>query len=108
MISDRKTTKMRKQKWDEKQLYRYFKRQTGEISHEKTRMCIQKGNFWREIETLLITAQNNAIRTNFVKLKIDNTQRNSKCSLCRERDETINHIVRESSKVAQEYKTRLD
>ena len=26
----------RKQKWEEKQLYRHFKRQTSEISHEKT------------------------------------------------------------------------
>ena len=39
---DRKTTKARKQKWEEKELYRYFKRQTGEIKHEKTSQ--QKGN----------------------------------------------------------------
>ena len=34
--TDRKTTITRKQKWKEKQLYRYFKQQTGEIVHEKT------------------------------------------------------------------------
>ena len=30
---DRKT---RKQKWEEKQLYRYFKQHTSEIAHDKT------------------------------------------------------------------------
>ena len=31
-----KKTITRKQKWEEKQMYEYFKRQTSEISHEKT------------------------------------------------------------------------
>ena len=36
-------------------------------------------------------------------------QENSRCRLCGERDETINHIISESSKLAQEeYKTRHD
>ena len=33
--------------------------------------------------------------------KIDKMQQNSKCSLCSERDETINHIISECSKLAQ-------
>ena len=41
--------------------------------------------------------------------RIDKTQQNSKCSLCGDRDETINHIIIECSKLAQkEYKTRHD
>ena len=61
----------------------------------------------REIESLLIAAQNNAIRTNYIKARIDNTQQNSRCRLCGHRDETINHIIREYSKLAQkEYRTR--
>ena len=36
-------------------------------------------------------------------------QQNSKCRLCDDRDETINHIISECSKLAQkEYKTRQD
>ena len=54
----------------------------------------------------LITAQNNAIRTNYVKTKIDNPQKNSKCRLC---DETVNRIIREWSNLAQkECKSRHD
>ena len=46
----------RKQKWEEKQLYGYFKRQTGEISHEKTWTWLRRGNVKREIESLLRAA----------------------------------------------------
>ena len=61
------------------------------------------------MESLLIAAQDNAIRTNHIKAGIDTTQQNSKCRLCSERDETINHIISECSKLAQkEYKARHD
>ena len=41
-----------------------------------------------------MAAQNSAIRTNHIKTRIDKTQQNSKCRLCGDRDETINHIIR--------------
>ena len=54
----------RKQKWEgKKRLYGHCKRQTSKILHEKTWTCLRKGNFKRETESLLIAAQNNAIRT---------------------------------------------
>ena len=56
-----------------------------------------------------MTTQNNAIRTNYMKPKIDKTQRNDKCRSYGDRDETINHIISECSKLVQnEYKTRHD
>ena len=56
-----------------------------------------------------MTAQNRAIRTNHIKAGIDKTQQNSKCRLCSDRDETINHIISECSKLVQkEYKARHD
>ena len=107
-IDDRMTT-TNKQKWEEKQLYGRFKRLVNNISHQKTWTWLRKGNFKRETESLLIAAQDNAIRTNHVKVRIDQTQQNSKCSLCGNRDETINHIISECSKLAQrEYKARHD
>ena len=63
----------------------------------------------RETECLLITSQNNAIRTNHIKVRIDKTQQNSRCRLCGDRDETINQIKSECSKLAEkEYKIRHD
>ena len=48
-------------------------------------------------------------RTNHIKARIDKTQQNSKCRLCGDRDETINYIISECSKLVQkEYKTRHD
>ena len=61
----------------------------------------------RKTEFFLIAAQNNAIRTNHIKAKIDKTQQNSKCRLFYDPDETINHIS-EWSKLAQKYKTIHD
>ena len=77
--------------------------------HNKTWTWLRKGNFKREIESLLIAAQNNAIRINHIKARIDKTEQNSKCRLCGDRDETTNHIISECSKLAQkEYKTSHD
>ena len=99
MDNRRKIT--RKHKWEGKQLYGRFKRLINNISHDKTWPWLRKGNFKRETESLLIAAQDNAIRTNYIKARIDKTQQNSKCRLCGDRDETINHIISKCSKLAQ-------
>ena len=69
----------------------------------------KKGNFKREKEYLLRAAQDSTLRSNHIKERIDKTQQNSKCRLCGDRDETIYHIIRECSKLAQrKYKARHD
>ena len=79
------------------------------ISHDKTWTWLRKGNFKRETESLLMAAQNSAIKTNHIEARIDKTQQNSICRLCGDRDETINQIISECSKLAQrEYKARHD
>ena len=99
----------RKQKWQGKQLYGRFKRLINDISHQKNWTWLRKGNLKRETESLQIVALDNAIKTNHNKARIDKTQQNSKCRLCGDRDETINHIISECSKLAQkEYKARHD
>ena len=72
-IDDRMTT-TRKLKWEKKQLYGRFKRLINNISHQKTRTWLRKGNLKREMESLLIVAQDNVIRTNHIKAGIDKTQ----------------------------------
>ena len=106
---DNRMTITRKQKCEGKQLYGRFKRLINNISHDKTWTWLRKGNFKRETESLLIAAQNNAIKTNHIKGRIDKTQQNTKCRLCDDRDKTINHIRSKCRKLAQkEYKTRHD
>ena len=95
-------------KWKEKKFYGRFKRLINNFSHEKTLTWLIKGNFKRETESLQITTQNNAIRTNHIKARIDKTQQNSKCRLCGDRDETVNHINDYSKLAQKEYKTKQD
>ena len=76
-LMDNRMTITRKQKWEGKQIYRRFKRLINNISQDKT--WLRKGNFKRETESLQIAAQNNAVRTNHIKARIDKTQQNSKC-----------------------------
>ena len=69
----------------------------------------KKVNLKRETESLLIVAQNNTIKTNYVWERIDKTQQKCRCILKGDRDETINHIISEYCKLVQrEYKTKHD
>ena len=88
----------RKQKWEGKRLHGHFKRLIN-ISLDKTWTWLRKGNFKRETESLLTAAQNNPVRTNHIKARIDKTQQNSKCRLRSNRDETLNQIISERSKL---------
>ena len=63
----------------------------------------------RETETLVVAAQNQSLRTNLVKTKIDKSQKATLCRLCKKADESIDHVVGGCSKLAQEeYKRRQD
>ena len=58
---------------EKKKINIYLKRQNDEISHEKTDLATIEEN------ESLVAAENDTIRTNYVKEKIDNTQQSSKC-----------------------------
>ena len=93
-------------KMGKKQLYGRFKRRINNISPQKTWTRLRKGNLKREIESILIAAQDNAVRTYHIKARIDKTQQNSKCG---DRDENIKHLISECRKLEQkEYKARHD
>ena len=55
----------------------------------------KKRKLKNETESLLVAAQNNTIRTNYVQERIDKVQQNSRSKLCGNRGETINHIISE-------------
>ena len=50
---------------------------TSNISHKKTWTWLRRENIKRKTDSFLIAAQNNAIRTNHMKARIDKTQQNS-------------------------------
>ena len=51
----------------------------------------------RETEPLIVAAQEQAIRKNIIKAKIDKTQAECKCRLYRKVDEKVRHSVSEHS-----------
>ena len=57
----------------------------------------------------MVAVQNQSIRTNLVKAKIDKSQGYFLCRVCRKVHKSIDHIVSGCSKLAQkEYKRRHD
>ena len=92
---------------EEKVLYGQHLRQTKEVRSDQCWAWLQNGDLKRETESLIVAAQNQSIRTNLVKAKIDKSQEDSLCRVCRKVDESIDNIVSGCSKLAQkEYKRR--
>ena len=77
------------------------------IKHAHYYEC--NNNRGKTIIMIIIIRNKKIIRTNHIKARIDKTLQNSKYRLCRDREETINHIISECRKLAEkEYKARHD
>ena len=48
---------------------------------------------WRKKRISFKSSRKNAVRTNYIKVKIVNTHKNSVYRLCSERDKTVYHII---------------
>ena len=94
--------------WEDKVLQGQYLKQTKEVRSDQCWDWLQNGDLKRKTESLIVAAQNQSIRTNIVKAKIDKSQRDSLCRVRRKVDESIDHIVSGCSKLAQEYKRRYD
>ena len=62
---------------------------------------VEKGTIKKETEGLLTAAQDQAIRTNSIKNRIDKEDVSPMCRICGEREETIGHVTAECKKLAQ-------
>ena len=59
----------------------------------------------KETEGTILAAQDQAIRTNAIKVAIDKQDISPLCRMCKERGETIAHVISACPKLAQnEYK----
>ena len=93
----------------QKKLHGQFFNHIEEVAGEEKWLWLRDRSIKRETESLIMAAQEQAIRTNAIKAKIDKTQAKSKCRLCDKVDETVRHIVCECPMLAQrEYKRRHD
>ena len=108
-VLKRSKKEKRLEDWEEKVLHGQYLRQTKIVRSDQCWAWLQNGNLKRETERLIVAAQNQSIRANLVKAKIDKSQGDSLCRVCRKVDESIDRIVSGCSKLAQkDYKRRHD
>ena len=99
----------RHENWTNKRMHGQFKRQTEPLTDSRQWLWLKDGSLKKTTEGLIIAAQDQSLRTNAVKAKIDKSQTDSKCRLCKETDETVTHIVSGCKTLAQkDYKRRHD
>ena len=84
-------------------------KQAKEVRSDQCWAWLQNADLKRETKSLMVAGQNQTIRLNLVKAKMEKSQGNSLCRVCRKVDESIDHIVSSCRKLAQkEYKRRHD
>jgi len=63
------------------------------VSEEDTFLWLSKGDLKAETESEMVAAQDQARQTKYYATKILKTETDSKCRLCQQFDETIDHII---------------
>ena len=63
------------------------------ISEEDTFLWLSKGDLKAGTESEIVAAQDQALNTKYYATKILHTEADSKCRLCQQHDETIDHII---------------
>ncbi|KAJ7335269.1 hypothetical protein JRQ81_013210 [Phrynocephalus forsythii] len=99
----RKTTmQIRADSWHNKALHgQFLKKVKGKVDEKRTWLWLTNGTLKKETEALIFAAQEQAIRTNAVKARIEKSAESPTCRLCKEADETIDHILSCCKKIAQ-------
>ena len=99
---------IRRERWQCKPLHgQYLRDIEGKIDKENTWCWLKIRDLKKETEGFIMAAQDQALRTNTIRAKIDKTTEDSKCRLCKEKEESVDHLVSACSKIAQtDYKER--
>jgi Ni,Fe-hydrogenase III component G len=85
--------KVLKKKWKNKVMHGQYKRNMDRqlISEEVTFLWLSKGDL--KAESKIVAAQDQALNTKYYATKILHTETDSKCRLCQQLDETIDHKI---------------
>ena len=87
----------RKNEWTAKRMHGQFARDTKDKDKNSTWRWMIKIDLKGCTEALIYSAQEQSIRTNHIKCNIDKTAKSPICGICGSRNETISHIVSETS-----------
>ena len=81
----------RTEDWSGRQLHGHFKREPKDLSGV-SRNCIGTDELKKEEKGPFFAAQDQGLRTNTVKARIEKQNVSSKCRMCGSHDETVQHI----------------
>ena len=76
-VLKRSKKEKRLEDWEEKVVHGQYLRQTKEVRSDQCWAWLQNGDLKRETESLTVAAQNQSIRTNLFKARIDKSQGDS-------------------------------
>ena len=96
----REQKRQREQNWKEKNLHGIWYKHLAEYD-KTTNSWLQKSNLKPATESLILAAQDQALRTNWYNSQILNLTANQQCRRCKQHPETIAHIVSGCSELAQ-------
>jgi len=84
-----------KKKWKSKVMHGQYIRNIDRrlISEEDTFLWLLKGDLKAETESEIVAAQGQALQTKYYVTKILNKETDSKCRLCQQFEETMDHII---------------
>jgi hypothetical protein len=82
-------------KWKNKVMHGQYIRNIDRqlISEEDRFLWLSKGDLKAETDSEIVAAQDQPIKTKYYATKLLNTETDSKCRLCQQFDETIDHII---------------
>ena len=90
-----------KNKWHEKRMYGQSVREMPEErDKDLSWKQLVQSDLNEQTEATTCAVQEQALRTNYAKNKIDKTLENPLCRMCCEREETVQHIICECKKTS--------
>ena len=94
---------MHKESYNQKVLHGQFYKNTEKVRDPLTWDWLKKGYLKKETEGMIMAAQDQALRTRYIRKEIDKEDISAECRLCNERNETVSHIVSECKMLAQNH-----
>ena len=84
-----------KERWEGKRMHGKLPRNLDEnlVDIEQSYRWPKSGDIKGETESRIVAAQDQAISTNYFKNKILKQEIESKCRLCKQDEETIDHLI---------------
>jgi hypothetical protein len=84
-----------KDKWENKLMHGQHIRSMDKhlIKEEDTFLWLSKGDLKAETESEIVAAQDQALQTKYYATKILQKEKDSKCRLCHQFEETVDHIM---------------